>query len=169
LIFITVGSQKFQFNRLLQYIDDLVEKHIISDEIFAQTGFCSYQPKHYAFKEFLDREEFHKKISESDIIITHGGTGTIMGAVKAGKRVIAVPRLSSYGEHVDDHQEQIVNQFMESGMLPGVRRLEELAEAIKSCTAFTSVAYQSGTEFIIGSMEQYITEMLLDKNTFKKK
>ena len=45
-IFVTLGSQKFQFNRLLQALDDLMEQQTGSDSVFAQTGYSDYQPKH---------------------------------------------------------------------------------------------------------------------------
>ena len=38
MIFITLGSQKFQFNRLLKAIDKLVEQGKIKEEVFAQIG-----------------------------------------------------------------------------------------------------------------------------------
>ena len=45
MIFITVGSQKFQFNRLLEQIDLLIENKIIKEEVFAQIGSSDYIPK----------------------------------------------------------------------------------------------------------------------------
>lgn len=159
MIFVTVGSQKFQFNRLLQYMDGLIVKKSIQDDIFAQTGFSDYEPLHYEYKHFLDREEFNKILSGSDIIITHGGTGTIMGAVKAGKRVIAVPRLSSFGEHVDDHQEQIISELIKNRIIPGITKLEDLEDAILKCSTFPIVPYQSNTKAIIDSIDQFIREI----------
>ena len=113
MIFITLGSQKFQFNRLLKAIDNLDT----NDEIFAQIGYSDYKPKKFRYKAFLDREEFDTMMEKSDIVVTHGGTGAIIGAVKKGKKVIAVPRLAKFGEHVDDHQIQIVKQFKELNLI----------------------------------------------------
>ena len=111
MIFITLGSQKFQFDRLLKAVDDLVERGVITEDVFAQSGYSTYVPRHYPTKAFLNREEFTQMQDRADIVITHGGTGAIIGAVKKGKKVIAVPRLAKYGEHVDDHQLQITLQF----------------------------------------------------------
>ena len=47
MIFITTGSQKFQFNRLLQKIDELVADGTIKDKVFAQSGYSDYAPKNY--------------------------------------------------------------------------------------------------------------------------
>ena len=111
MIFVTLGSQKFQFNRLLIAIDELIERKVINEEVYAQTGYSDYKPKFYKYKYFMDRDEFADYETKANIVITHGGTGAIIGAVKKGKKVIAVPRLKKYGEHVDDHQVQIVEQL----------------------------------------------------------
>ena len=111
MIFVTLGSQKFQFNRLLIEMDRLVVNGIIKEEVFAQIGYSDYKPKNYKFKKFLDRDEFINITDKCDKVITHGGTGAIVGAVKQGKKVIAVPRLKKYGEHVDDHQLQIITEY----------------------------------------------------------
>lgn len=101
-IFITLGSQKFQFNRLLKAVDELCEKGTVdAEDVFAQIGYSDYLPKNFSYKKFLDRDEFSNEMEKANIVITHGGTGAIIGAVKRGKKVIAVPRLAKYGEHVD--------------------------------------------------------------------
>lgn len=112
MIFVTLGSQKFQFNRLLQKIDELVKEEAIKEEIFAQIGYSDYKPENYQYKDFLNRNEFSEIQSKADVVITHGGTGAIIGAVKKGKKVLAVPRLAKYGEHVDDHQIQLCSSLM---------------------------------------------------------
>ena len=58
MIFLTVGSQKFQFNRLLKKIDNLVEIGIIQEEVIAQIGYSDYIPKNFKYKQFMDRDEF---------------------------------------------------------------------------------------------------------------
>ena len=85
MIFVTLGSQKFQFNRLLIEIDRLIEEKKITEEVFAQIGYSDYKPRNYEYKEFLDRDRFADVMNMSDKVITHGGTGAIIGAVKNGK------------------------------------------------------------------------------------
>lgn len=72
------------------------------------------------------------EMGKADIVITHGGTGAIIGAVKKGKKVIAVPRLAKYGEHVDDHQLQLVKQFDDLNLICPCGDTNELAEAIET-------------------------------------
>lgn len=157
MIFVTLGSQKFQFNRLLEAVDDLVEKGVIEDEVFAQTGYSDYLPKNYKYKQFLDRDEFAEMEGKADIVITHGGTGAIIGAVKKGKKVIAVPRLARYGEHVDDHQVQLLEQFGDMGIIEVCYEIHELKDKYKKIRNKEFCRYESNTGRIIKSIEMFIT------------
>lgn len=156
MIFITLGSQKFQFNRLLKAVDELVERGKIKEEVFAQIGYSDYQPVNYKYKKFLDRDEFASMEGKADIVITHGGTGAIIGAVKKGKKVIAVPRLAKYGEHVDDHQIQLIAQFKGQNLICGLDDATELEDGLKFVKEHEFDAYRSNTKTIIESIERFI-------------
>lgn len=156
MIFITLGSQKFQFNRLLIEIDKLIDAGIINDSVFAQIGYSDYRPKNYDFKAFLDRDEFIEKIDIADVVITHGGTGAIVGALKKGKKVIAVPRLSKYEEHVDDHQLQIIEQFSNLNLIYPCIDVIDLKVAVKKIELCNFESYNSNTKTIIESIRKFI-------------
>ena len=158
MIFVTLGSQKFQFNRLLKKIDELVEEKIITEPIFAQIGYSDYKPLHYEYKEFLDRDEFSAQMDRAQLVITHGGTGAIIGAVKKEKKVIAVPRLAKYGEHVDDHQRQIVKQFEELNLICPCNDIDQLDISLKTAQYTTYQKYHSNTKRIIENIEKFIEE-----------
>lgn len=158
MIFITLGSQKFQFNRLLIAVDELIDNGVIKEEVFAQTGYSDYEPRNYCFKKFLDREEFADYEAKADIVITHGGTGAIIGAVKNGKKVIAVPRLAKYGEHVDDHQLQLIAQFKNQNLICGIDDCEKLEEALEHVNNHVFDEYVSNTERIINSIDCFIED-----------
>ncbi|WP_294368360.1 PssE/Cps14G family polysaccharide biosynthesis glycosyltransferase [uncultured Clostridium sp.] len=156
MIFITLGSQKFQFNRLLIEIDELVEGGKITEEVFAQIGYSDYKPKNYNYREFIDRVEFLEIMDKCDKVITHGGTGAIISAVKKGKKVIAIPRLSKFDEHVDDHQLQIVKQFKNMNFINYVKNEYELGEIIKNIDKESFQKYNSNTFKIINSIDEFI-------------
>lgn len=151
MVFITLGSQKFQFNRLLKAVDELK----LDEEVFAQIGYSDYKPVNYAYKEFLDRDEFVEIMGQADIVITHGGTGAIISAVKKGKKVIAVPRLAKYGEHVDDHQLQLIEQFKRLNLICACED-GDLARALEEVKNTEYKEYVSNTERIISSIEEFI-------------
>ena len=156
MIFVTLGSQKFQFNRLLKKIDELIENNGIKEEVFAQIGYSDYKPLNYKYKEFLDREEFKNIMKSCHIVITHGGTGAIITAVKKGKKIIAVPRIAKYGEHVDDHQIQIITQFDEMNIINACLNVEKLSDEIKSIDEIEFDTYKSNTSVIIESIKYFI-------------
>ncbi len=158
MIFVTLGSQKFQFDRLLRKIDELIDKGIITDKVFAQIGASGYIPQNFEYARFMDREEFADRIENASLVITHGGTGVIIGAVKKGKKVIAVPRLSKFGEHVDDHQLQLLHQFDDLGIICSCYDVEKLDESIREVQSKIYKPYVSNTQAIIDSIEEFLDE-----------
>ncbi len=156
MIFVTLGSQKFQFDRLLRKIDELISEGIVKDEVFAQIGASTYLPQNYKYTRFVDREEFSELIEKASLVVTHGGTGVIIGAVKKGKKVIAVPRLAKYGEHVDDHQLQLLHQFDDLGIICSCYDVEKLDECLSEVRNKTYKPYVSNTGAIIDSIEDFL-------------
>lgn len=156
MIFVTLGSQKFQFNRLLKKIDDMISKGLIREEVFAQIGYSDYEPKNYTYTRFLEREDFFTKIEQSNLVITHGGTGAIISAFRRNKRVVAVPRLARYGEHVDDHQLQLLQEFDKLGIVTSCVNLDELDKAIFESDNRELKEYHSGTASIIESIDSFL-------------
>ncbi len=156
MIFVTLGSQKFQFDRLLQKLDELVTKGTISEKIVAQIGASTYMPKNYEYVQFMDREQFANTMDQCDIVITHGGTGVIISAVKKGKKVIAIPRLAKYKEHVDDHQLQLLHQFDDLQLICACYDLEDLEEKYQGIGNMKFKEYVSNTNVIIESIEEYL-------------
>jgi len=132
LIFVCVGSRHYSFDRLFEKLDELINQGLIDDEIFAQTGASKYCPKNFACKDFLNRDEFESKIDEAEIVISHGATGSLIQALKKGKKVIGVTRLAKYGEHIDDHQIQTNEVFAENKHILAVLEMDELYDAIRA-------------------------------------
>lgn len=158
MIFVTVGSQKFQFDRLLQEIDRLIENKKINEDVIAQIGFSTYIPKNYKYSKFIDQDQFKQYISKCDMVITHAGTGAIVGALKQGKKVVAVPRLAKYGEHVDDHQIQLLDEFKELNFIEPAYDVKDLEKAIEKCRKSEYNRYVSNTKNVIEDIEKFIME-----------
>ena len=156
MIFLTLGSQKFQFDRLIKMVDELAEKGVIQDEIVAQTGFSKYEPVHFKTEPFMDALRFNECVNRADVIISHAGTSTIIKAVKAGKKVIVVPRLAKYGEHVDDHQTQITEMFCDLNIVMACNDGESLEEKLEEIKTKEFQKYVSNTENVIRAVDQCI-------------
>ena len=127
MIFVTVGTHEQPFNRLIEEVDRLKKEGIITDEVFIQTGFSTYEPQYCDWKNIISYPEMEDYMSRADIIITHGGPATFMGAIAKGKKPIVVPRQEKFGEHVNDHQldfaEQVSQRF---GSIVVVEEINEL-------------------------------------------
>lgn len=132
MIFVTVGSRQYPFDRLFKKLDELVEDGTIKEKIFAQIGTSTYKPKNYEYKDFISPEEFQEYINKSDIVVSHGASGSIMKALNADKKVIAVTRLEKYGEHINDHQIQNNEAFASNNyVLMADLELDNLGECFK--------------------------------------
>lgn len=126
MILVTVGTQKFQFNRLLEAVDRLAEDRVIRESVLAQVGCSTYVPRNFRAVDFLTKEEMAAAMESCSLLITHSGVGTILAGLRAGKKIIVVPRKKAFGEHVDDHQEQIAAKFEEMGYVRVCREIGEL-------------------------------------------
>lgn len=113
MIFVTVGTHEQPFNRLIREVDRLVETGVIKDDVFIQTGYSTYEPKFCKWSSLISFDKMNELMETSDIIITHGGPATFMGAIANGKKPIVVPRQEKYDEHVNDHQVDFAQQVKE--------------------------------------------------------
>ena len=141
MILVMLGTQNNSFHRLLEEIDDLINKGIINDEVVVQAGYTKYKSKNMKIFSLIPVEELEELIEKADLIITHGGVGSIISSLKKGKKVIAVPRLHEYQEHVNNHQKEIVETFDKKGYIIGIQDVKELNEAIEKSKDFVPEKY----------------------------
>lgn len=132
MIFACAGSRSYQFNRLFEELDRLVAAGEVEDDVFAQIGASTYEPRSFPFEHFMEPDDFKAAERRADIIISHGASGSIMGALNAGKRVIAVARLARYGEHINDHQVAINETLAQEGLVLNVTNIADLGPAIRA-------------------------------------
>lgn len=104
MIFVTVGTHEQQFNRLIQEIDELKGNGTIQEDVFIQTGYSTYEPKHCRWSKLIPYGEMVKNVEEARIVITHGGPASFIMPLQMGKIPIVVPRQRQFEEHVNDHQ-----------------------------------------------------------------
>ncbi len=164
LIFVCVGSRPYQFNRLFEELDRLVESGRVKSEVFAQIGASTYEPESFPFERFLDPDAFEAKVAESDIVISHGASGSIMSALNAGKGVIAVARLQEYGEHINDHQVGINETLGEEGLVLNVKDMSDLGgaiEAMESGAVELKAWRNDNPTAIVDAIDRFIQEEIL--------
>ncbi len=136
MILVTLGTQDKTFVRLLEKINQLIDQGLIKDKVIVQAGFTKYNSDNMEIFDLIPQDEFDSLMAQADLIITHGGVGNIISALEKNKKVIAVPRLSKYGEHINDHQTQIIAKFNDLGYIIGLQDVDELDKAIKEVKKF---------------------------------
>lgn len=156
MIFVTLGTQNFPFNRLLEMVDRLVGEGIIAGEVFAQTGHSTYVPQNYSCAAFLDSADYSRCMTEADLIIAHAGVGTIMNCLSNHKKLIVVPRTQRFGEHVDDHQFEIAEEFGKKNYLLVAEDYETLKSAVLAANTAFLRTYEKGTNTVAEKIDLFL-------------
>lgn len=147
MIFVTVGCSNFKFDRLFRMLDDLCDKRILQGkDIVAQTGKLSYRIRNYQHFDYDSNEKMQRYQKNADFVICHAGTGTVVGALKKGKKIIIVPRLQRYNEHESDHQMDLARDFEEEGYVLCAMDEKELEEALEKVGDFCPKPFVSNRE-----------------------
>ena len=156
MILVLLGTQNNSFHRLLQEIQKNIDNGNIKEEVVVQKGYTKFDSKDMTLYDKLPTDEIKKLIDKADVVITHGGVGSIITSITKGKKVIAVPRLKKYKEHVNDHQLDIINLFDEMGYIIGIHDVEELEDALKKISFFKPKKYVQNTGNIVKIVEDFI-------------
>ena len=158
MILVTLGTQDKTFVRLLDEIDKLINKGIIQDKVIVQAGFTKYSSDNMEIFDLIPQDEFNNLMSKADLVITHGGVGNIISALEKNKKVIAVPRLAKYGEHINDHQTQIIAKFNDLGYIIGLQDVDELDRAIKEVKKFKPQKFVHDNSKMLNLVSKLIDE-----------
>lgn len=153
LLFATVGAI-LPFDRLVTMVAELKARGDIAEDVVIQCGVGGQRPDGVDCAETLSFERMQAMLRDADIVVCHGGTGSLITALRQGCRVIAVPRLFSKGEVYDDHQEEIVNAFVARGLILRADTLEDLADALRAARGRTPVMATSEP----AELTAYLTE-----------
>ena len=158
MIFVILGTQDKKFSRLLDAIQNQIDLGHINkkEKIIVQAGSTKYKSKDMEIKDYIGVDEFEELIEQADLIICHAGVGTILTALKKGKKIIAAARLKEYGEHVNDHQLQILENFSNKGYLLSLDDFDKLDLVIKQSENFTPANFKSNKNFFIKQLEMEI-------------
>jgi UDP-N-acetylglucosamine transferase subunit ALG13 len=162
LIFLTVGTWRTGYNRLVKAVDELLGAGVIAEELIAQTGYSSYKPKNMEVIEFCSPAEFRNLISKTNLVISHAGVGTIIETVQQGKPLIAVPRQSLLGEVDNDHQFATAKQLEAEGKILVAYEVSELPIKLEQARTFIPVSSRV-SEGILRAVDEAISSIVARK------
>ncbi len=127
MILVLVGTNPYSFERLVSEVDRLAKAGVA--DFFVQLGNTPYEPAHCDFERFVDKDIILKKMAEADVIICHGGFGSIRDALATGKVPVVVPRLQEKNE-CNDYQVELVKELDSEGRIVAVYDIAGLEDAI---------------------------------------
>ena len=163
MIFVTVGTHEQPFDRLVKAIDELKKEQLIDDDVFIQTGYSTYSPEYCEWSKFVPYAEMEKKMTEARIVITHGGPASFIMPLQMGKTPILVPRQADYGEHVNNHQMEFVeNVSRRMGTIIPVYDIADLQNTICNYDTIVSTmtqGTQSHNAEFNNEFEKIVTEL----------
>lgn len=159
MILVMLGTQNNDFHRLLDEIERNIENGNINEEVIVQAGFTKYKSNKMKIFDITSKKKLEDLIKKADLIITHAGVGSIEMSLEQNKKVIAVPRLKKYKEHVNDHQKDIEGEFNKRGWIIGINDVSELGIALKKVGNFIPKKYEKPkTDEIV-----YVIKTFIDK------
>lgn len=156
-IFVSVGTHSQPFDRLLRKIDEIALKKTKELSFFGQIGNCTYFPKNFPYKKFLNEKELEKKIKQSDAVIGHAGAGLIINCLAKKKKLIVLPRLKELHEHTDSHQVDLAYYFSEKKKIIVVFDENKLDDAVKKAKIFNPVI-ENNSKKIIEEIEFFLSK-----------
>jgi UDP-N-acetylglucosamine transferase subunit ALG13 len=131
VIFVTVGTHQQGFERLLDGLAPLAE----IDDLVVQHGHAPAPTAECVAIPFVGWTELVAYMEQASVVVTHGGVGSILVARRAGHVPVVVPRRRAHGEHVDDHQLEIVRCLERRREVVAVHDVDDLADAVRSVPA----------------------------------
>ena len=156
MILVLLGTQNNSFHRLLEEVQKNIDNGNIKDEVVVQKGYTKFESQDMKIYDQVPVEKMKELVKQADLVITHGGVGSIITAIEQGKKVIAVPRLKKYKEHVNDHQLDIINSFNDAGYIIGIQEVSELPKALEMAKKFIPQKYVQNTGKILQIVSDFI-------------
>ena len=148
MIFVTVGTHEQQFNRLVEYMDNLKRKGKITEEVIIQTGFSTYVPRKCKWSKLYPYQDMLKYVQDARIVITHGGPSSFIMPLQIGKIPIVVPRQKQFDEHVNNHQVDFCRRVASSQkniiVVEDIETLEDVLGRYDELTASMPTGLKSG-------------------------
>lgn len=135
VILVIVGTNPYSFKRLISKMDELAKEQ--SWDVFIQLGNSVDFPEHCRWEHFVDKDKMLRLIDEAEVVVCHGGFGSIRDVLASGKTPVVVPRMPDRNESID-HQVEITKELEEAGRIIAVYDIEGLQNAIQRAPSFKS-------------------------------
>jgi anti-anti-sigma factor len=117
MILVTVGTEQYPFNSLMDWIGLLMKEGIITEEVVIQYGASTRLPDDVKISKVMPEAQFKETVEKANAVIAHCGEGSALLLEEFDKPYILVPRTSRFHEHVDNHQLEMADDLENQGIL----------------------------------------------------
>lgn len=128
LIVVTIGT-KGPFPRLLRALEGYRDAHP-GERIWVQHG-DSPLPTGMEGVPLTPRDDLLARMKQADVVVSHAGCGALLDAISLGHAPVVVPRLARHGEHVNDHQLELLEALAAAGRIVPCVEEDGLAGAVQ--------------------------------------
>lgn len=129
-VVVTLGQSEWGFRRLVERLVAILPAEA---DVVWQTGSTDVSGLPLTARAFMPADDLAAAVARADLVVAHAGVGTAMGALRAGRCPVLVPRRGPMGEHVDDHQVQLAEHLAARGLAitadAGALTADDLARA----------------------------------------
>ncbi len=146
MVFVTIGTQKQQFDRLMKLLEN--SKELKNEDIVVQAGYTKYENENWKILDFIPAEEIENYMKQAEFVICHGGVGSIFTALRLRKKVLVVPRLEKYGEHINDHQLEICEQLEKEGYILYLKQDNDFDKLVRKVKKRNAKMYRVDHSFL---------------------
>jgi UDP-N-acetylglucosamine--N-acetylmuramyl-(pentapeptide) pyrophosphoryl-undecaprenol N-acetylglucosamine transferase len=165
---ITVGTV-MPFDRLVNGVACLDESEGRPAKLVAQVGEGGARPQGIEARESVEFEEMMALLERAKLLFCHGGTGSLITALRAGCRIVAMPRRADRGEHYDDHQGEIVRAFAARGLIEVAEEADELPQALARALAREPQRATTDPSALIERLRQQVHEWFPRSGTSQRR
>ena len=128
MILVTTGTNGAPFDRLLREVDAIE----VREPLVVQYGPSQIRPRGATCVPYLSYGDLVQHVRRAGAVVTHGGVGSVVVALMNGHRPLVVPRVSRFGEAIDDHQLLFARRLAEAGLVTLVADPTRLGQALAS-------------------------------------
>lgn len=155
MIFVTVGTT--DFDALVEEMDRIAPS--LGEEVVAQIGRGRYEPANLRwFRTAPSLEPYYR---QADLVVSHGGLGTVIEVASMGKPLVALSNPDRY----DRHQDDLLGYMERQGHLLWCRDLARLEADVRRARAMAFRPYVAPPTRIHEVIREYLARVAMGAQT----
>lgn len=156
MIFGSVGTHTAPFDRLVRALDGYAEQ--TSEGVVIQIGHATYAPRAAEWFRMTGNDQMAAFMRAADVVVTQAAD-TMLEAIRARKRIVAVPRQRGFSEAIDDHQVELARKLAATIGIVVVEDISHLPSILAAGVGPTATARNGEPERLVETLRLSIMEL----------